>query len=438
LLGSELERIARHRQAERRLPSLSAAVFRRGELLWQGALGLADAERDVAATPDTQYRVGSITKTFTAVAIMRLRDAGELSLDDPLGDHITGTQHAGPTVRQLLAHLSGLQREPPGEIWETLEDPTMDELLASLAQAERVLEPGAYWHYSNLAYALLGEIVARRGGIPAAQFVDEHVIGPLGLERTSWLPSEPFARGYLVEPYSDAVRPEKLVELRGSAPIGQLWSTTGDLARWGAFLLEGEPGVLERRTVEEMHAFQALVGYVKGWKVAWGLGVQLLRDGERILVGHGGAMPGFLAQLGASPEDGIGAVALTNSSANAFLDALILELARKTAELEPSHPEEWRPAEPPPPEVAGLLGHWWSEGLEYVFRWSGGRLEATLVEVARAIEPTVFEQEGPDRFRPVAGLERGELLRVVRDEAGEPVKLYWATYPFTRSAQTFG
>jgi CubicO group peptidase (beta-lactamase class C family) len=438
LLASELEHIARRRQAERRLPSLSAAVFRRGELLWQGALGLADAERDVAATPDTRYRVGSITKTFTAVAIMRLRDAGELSLDDPLGDHITGTQHAGPTVRQLLAHLSGLQREPPGEIWESLEDPTMDELLASLAQAERVLEPGAYWHYSNLAYALLGEIVARRGGIPAERFIDEHVIGPLGLERTSWLPSEPFARGYLVEAYSDAVRPEKLVELRGSAPIGQLWSTTGDLARWGAFLLEGEPGVLERGTVEEMHAFQALVGYVKGWKVGWGLGVQLLRDGERILVGHGGAMPGFLAHLAASPEDGIGAVALTNSSANAFLDALTLELARKTAELEPSDPEEWRPAAPPPPEVAGLLGHWWSEGLEYIFRWSGGRLEATLVEVAREIEPTVFEQEGPDRFRPVAGLERGELLRVVRDEAGEPVKLYWATYPFTRSAQTFG
>ena len=187
-----------------------------------------------------------------------------------------------------------------------------------------------------------------------------------------------------------------------------------------------------------MHAFQALVGYVKGWKVGWGLGVQLLRDGDRILVGHGGAMPGFLGQLAASPEDGIGAVALTNSSANAFVDALALELTRKTAELEPSDPEEWRPAEPPPPELAGLLGHWWSEGLEYVFRWREGRLEATLVEVARRIEPTVFEQEGPDRFRPVAGLERGELLRVVRDDAGEPVKLYWATYPFTRSVQTFG
>jgi CubicO group peptidase (beta-lactamase class C family) len=438
LLRSDLQRIVRKRQAERRLPSLSAAVFRRGEVVWQEAVGLADAENDVAATADTQYRVGSITKTFTAVAIMQLRDAGELTLDDTLGDHVPDAAHAGPTVRHLLAHLSGLQREPPGEIWESLEDPAIEEILASLSQAERVLQPGAYWHYSNLAYALLGEIVARRARMPATRYVDERVIGPLGLGRTTWTPVEPFARGYLVEPYSDGVRAEKLVELRGSAPIGQLWSTTGDLARWGAFLLEGADGVLARRTVEEMHAFQALASYVKGWRLGWGLGVQLSRDGDRILVGHGGAMPGFLAHVAASPEDGIGAVALTNASANAYTDAIVMELARKTAELEPTAPDEWRPAEPPPAEVAQLLGRWWSEGLEFVFAWRKGRLEATPAEGQRELEPTVFEQEAPDRFRPVSGLERGELLRVVRDEAGEPVKLYWATYPFTREPRTFG
>ena len=391
----------------------------------------------MAATPDTQYRVGSITKTFTAVAVMQLRDAGELTLDDTLGDHVPESHHAGPTVRQLLSHLSGLQREPPGEVWESLEDPAIEELLGSLEQAERVLPAGAHWHYSNLAYALLGEIVARRAGVPATRVIDERVLGPLGLSRTTWLPDEPYARGYLVEPYSDGLRPEKLVELRGSAPIGQLWSTTGDLARWGAFLLEGEPGVLERRTVEEMHAFQGLVGYVKGWRLGWGLGLQLSRDGDRILVGHGGAMPGFLAYVGAAPEDGIGAVALTNSSADALVDAIGMELVAKTAELEPSDPDEWRPADPPPGEVVGLLGRWWSEGTEYVFRWRKGRLEAELAAAARALVPTVFEQEAPDRFRPVSGLERGELLRVVRGEDGEPVKLYWATYPFTRAPQTF-
>jgi CubicO group peptidase (beta-lactamase class C family) len=437
-LPSELARIARLRQAERRLPSLSVAAFRRGEVLWQEAYGLADAERGAAATPDTQYRVGSITKTFTAVAIMQLRDAGELALADTLGDHLPESPHAAPTIRQLLAHLSGLQREPPGEVWESLEDPAIEELLGRLPDAERVLEPGAYWHYSNLAYALLGEIVARRSGMPATRYLDERVLGPLGLTRTTWLPSEPYARGYLVEPYSDAVRPEVLVELRGSAPIGQLWSTTGDLARWGAFLLDGEPGVLERRTAEEMRAVQGLATYVKGWRVGWGLGLQLSRDGDRILVGHGGAMPGFLAHVAAAAEDGIGAVALTNSGAGALADAIVLELARRTFELEPSDPEAWAPAAAPPAEVAGLLGRWWSEGTEYVFRWRQGRLEAAPAEGADRYEPTVFEPDAADRYRPVSGIERGELLRVVRDGDGEPVKLYWATYPFTRSPRPFG
>jgi CubicO group peptidase (beta-lactamase class C family) len=436
LLPSELSRLLRRHQSERRLPSVSAAVFRRRDLLWQETIGAADAD-GAAATSDTQYRVGSITKTFTAVAIMQLRDAGELTLDDTLADHIAESPHAGPTVRQMLSHLSGLQREPPGEIWESLEDPAIEDLLGQLGDAEQVLPRGAYWHYSNLAYALLGEIAARKAGKPATEVIDERLIGPLGLTRTTWLPVEPHARGYLVDPYSDVLRPEKLVELRGSAPIGQLWSTTGDLARWAAFLAEGEPGVLERRTAEEMQAFQGLVSYVKGWRLGWGLGLQLVRDGDRVLAGHGGAMPGFLAFVGIDPEDGIGAVALTNASANAAIDALALSLARKVRELEPTDPEEWAPGEPPPEDVEGLLGRWWSEGTEYIFRWSGGRLEATLAANAEQLVPTVFEREAEDRWRPVSGLERGELLRVVRDESRAVVKLYWATYPFTREPRTF-
>ena len=109
-----------------------------------------------------------------------------------------------------------------------------------------------------------------------------------------------------------------------------------------------------------------------------------------------------------------------------------------TAELEPTAPDEWRPAEPPPAEVAPLLGRWWSEGLEYVFRWRGGRLEARREIDPPEREPAVFEPEGPDRFRTVAGRERGELLHVVRDERGAVVKLSWATYPFTREPRPFG
>src|SRR5262249_54212484 len=140
-LAAELDAIVASAQAERRLPSLSTAVFRDGEILWRRAIGLADVASGEAATPDHAYRVGSITKPFTAVCVLQLRDAGAVDLDAPLRTYAPEL-HGDATVRQALAHLTGLQREPPGEIWETLVTPSRAELLASLQQAERVLAPG--------------------------------------------------------------------------------------------------------------------------------------------------------------------------------------------------------------------------------------------------------------------------------------------------------
>jgi CubicO group peptidase (beta-lactamase class C family) len=110
-LEQRLERILQTRQAER-LPSLAAAVVRGGESVWADAVGTADYESATEATADTQYRIGSITKTFTAVAVMQLRDAGKLDLDDRLEQHLPGIAIGAPTLRRMLAHLSGLQREP--------------------------------------------------------------------------------------------------------------------------------------------------------------------------------------------------------------------------------------------------------------------------------------------------------------------------------------
>ena len=123
--AARLERLVRDAQAEGRPPSLVAAVFRGRDVLWEGAVGFADVEAGREATPDTQYPIASITKTFVAVSILRLRDAGELGLDDPLEAHLPGAP-PGPTLRRLLAHLSGLQREVPGGGWETLEFPTTE------------------------------------------------------------------------------------------------------------------------------------------------------------------------------------------------------------------------------------------------------------------------------------------------------------------------
>src|SRR5207302_8909879 len=158
-------------QSGKRLPSVAAAIVRNGERVWEAAVGAADVEGGRDATPGTQYRIGSITKTFTAVSVMQLRDEGKLDLEDPLDRHLRGAVHA-PTLRRMLAHVSGLQRETPGDVWVTLEFSTAQELFDQLGAAEQVLNPGERWHYSNLAFALLGQVVEKLSGIPYEQYVE--------------------------------------------------------------------------------------------------------------------------------------------------------------------------------------------------------------------------------------------------------------------------
>jgi CubicO group peptidase (beta-lactamase class C family) len=435
----ELERFRRlvlEAQKAGRLPSLAAAVFRGDELVWSDAVGVADAEKKVEATPDTQYAVASITKTFTAVSIMQLRDAGRLDLDEPLSRYLPEAAHGSPTLRRMLAHASGLQREPPGEVWETLEFPGEEELLGRLAEAEQVLPPRAAWHYSNLAYALLGHVVARVSGTPFRDYVQEQLLGPLDLTRTTWGPEAPAAKPYFVEPYSDAVRPEPELELGGKGGESGLSSTVNDLACWGSFLADPDEAVLAPASAAEMHELQIMAE--PDWTLGWGLGIGLVRRGERIFGGHTGGFPGFLSMFVYSRRDRVGAVVLTNSGRWPKLSETGVSLAEAALDELAPELEPWAPDEPPPEEIEPLLGRWWSEGSETVFSWRKGKLEARLATAPPEREPSVFEREGEDRFRTVSGGERGEAMRVVRDDSGAVVKLYWATYPFTRAPEIFG
>ncbi len=425
-MSDALARLVRAAQSEHRLPSVSAAAVVRGQTVLETAVGVADASDGREATPDTQYRVGSITKTFTAAAVMALVDEGKVALDDPLGRHVPEAGGRPLTIRRLLSHSSGLQREPPGNVWETLAFPTTAELLAGLDRAEQVLEPGAWWHYSNLAFVLLGELVARVSGMPYERFVEERLIGPTGLRRTGWESAEPVARPYFVDPYSGVLRAE--ADIVETSAAGGLWSTAGDLCRWGAGL----------RDREAMHAVQ-LMADPDSWVLAQGLGLMLHRRGDLVLYGHDGAMPGFLASLVCSRAHDVQAAVLANATTpGPPVIELGLRLAERAIELHPREPELWRGEQPPPPEVDELLGVWWSEGSQFVFCWRHGRLEARLVGASPHAQPAVFGQEGRGAYRVVSGRERGERLEVVRDESGAVVKLYWATYPFTRGPEVFG
>jgi CubicO group peptidase (beta-lactamase class C family) len=441
-LPAELRRRLDLRLAEKQVewcsPGLAGAVVRKGEPVWDGAAGTSDAaDPGALPTADTQFRIGSITKTFTATLVMQCRDHGLLDLDDGLDKHLPGTRHPDLTVRRMLAHLSGLQREPVGDVWESLRGPSVDDMLAGLEEAEAVLPPARRHHYSNLAYALLGEVVARLRGQPWAEVLQERVLDPLEMRRTSTARIPPFAAGYFVEPYTGRAVEEALFPGHAFAPAAELWSTTADLGGWASFIAEPPSEVLSSDTIEEMCHPQVMYD-LDGWKLGWGLGLMLHRRGERVVVGHDGAMPGFLAGLAVRRPEKVGAVVLANTSTGADPGGLAVDVVLSVVDDDAQPPPPWRPGGDVPESIADLLGVWWTEGHELVFSAHEGHLESRVAGAARTSPPAVFAEEGPDRFRVVSGREAGEVLRVVRHPDGTVDKLYWATYPVTRDPRAFG
>ena len=419
----------RREQREKRLPSVAAAVLRDGEVIWETTVGVADVEAGAEPTPDTQYRLGSITKTFTAAAIMQLRDAGKLDLEDTLDRHVDGVAHR-PTIRRLLSPASGLQRETQDDSWLTLRFAQPDELLETLAQAELVLPSGARFHYSNLAYALLGIVVERASGMPYKDYVRERLCEPIGLTRVSFEPEPPAAKGYLAQPYADGVWATVGVETGAWQSAGQLWGTAGDVCRWGAFLADPDESVLASSSAEEMRTVQAIDDHER-WLSGYGLGLVLRRDGDRILAGHSGSMPGFIAQLVFSPKERVVAAALTNES-EAALGDLGLALVGTTVEEWPVAPEMWRIGEPPPDDVVPLLGIWFMEASRIVLRWRDGKLEGRFDGTPDWQPSSIFERETEDRWRTISGPEHGEALRIQRGADGSVEQMVWAGYPVTR------
>ena len=438
--GLERDLLARVVAAQRswRAPGVSVGVVRDGALVWSthvGAARLGATGLDPAvADDDTQFMIGSVTKTFTALAVMSLRDEGRLSLDDPLEAHLPGSRHARVPLRQMLAHASGLQREPVGNIWESLVAPEREAFLAGVEEAEQVLPAHHAFHYSNLAYGLLGQVVERVTGEDWEHVVRERVLDPLGMTRTGLAPVDDRALGYQVDPYAGTAREEPLFTLNATAPLGGLWSTVADMARYAAYVASPDDRVVRPETVDEM-CRPIIMTDVDGWSGAYGLGFGMGRRGDRVFVGHGGAMPGFLTGLRVRRKEGIGAIVFANATSGALTLALATDLVEAVVDAEPSLQDAWVP-ETEQPALAELLGLWWSEGSPLTFFVRGGQLWSRLSD-DDPLSETRFALEGPDRYRAVEGRERGEVLEAVRASDGAVEKLYFATYAVTRAPLAF-
>ncbi|KQS63963.1 serine hydrolase [Modestobacter sp. Leaf380] len=401
-------------QRDGRAPGLVAGVVRDGGLAWSAGRG------EVPGDPtDVQYRLGSISKTVTAVAVMRLRDEGRLGLDDPLDTHVPGTPLGDRTVGQLLSHLSGASSESPGGWWERVPGGTLADL--ALAPEHVVLGAARRFHYSNLGFGLLGELVARHRGAPWADVVTAEVLAPLGMTRTTPRPSGAAARGTAVHPWADVVLPEPEHDAGVMDAAGQLWSTLTDLGRFAAFLLGDTGDVLAGSTLAEMAVPAGVDSSAPGWS-AYGLGLQVLRVDGATLVGHGGSMPGFLAGVFVDREEQAGALMLANTTSG--LDPLVPGLLADLRAAEPRVVDAWTPAEPPVP--LSDLGVWFWGPAPHLLRAVGGGLLHLGPLPGRGGRASRFARRADGGWVGLDGYYAGETLRI----AGDHLDL--ATFTFTR------
>ena len=342
-------------QAEGRAPSFAAGVVREGHLAWTGSRTSVDGH---GPDSDTQYRIGSITKTFTAVLVMRLRDERLLDLEDTLEKHLPGTGVGEVTVAQLLGHSSGLGAEAPAPWWERTPGSLRPELADVLGEQPLLHPVGRRHHYSNPGYTLLGSLIKAVRGDSWENVLRREILEPLEMSRTTTQPKAPHAGGWAVHPWADVLLPEPSEDLGLMAPAGQLWSTVADLCRFAAFLADGDDRVLSESSVREMRTPSA-PSEPGEWDGTYGLGVQIVRKEGRTLVGHGGSLPGFVAGLWVSVDDGVAAVALANATSGPLTGVVAADLVRIVAESEPRIPEPWRPLPDVDQELLELTGPWY-------------------------------------------------------------------------------
>ena len=202
---------------------------------------------------------------------MRLRDEGLLTLDDEVESHVAGTPFGRRTIGQLLSHTAGLRAESPGAWWERVPGPEWSSLAGQLGRDDVPHAAGRRYHYSNLGFGVLGELLARHRGRPWAEVVNDEVLLPLGMARTTPRPQGRAARGYAVHPWADVLLPEPEHDAGAMAAAGQLWATLTDLARFGAFLLGDTGDVLDPATLEEMAEPSGVDSAAVTWS-AYGLG----------------------------------------------------------------------------------------------------------------------------------------------------------------------
>lgn len=330
------------------LPGLAVALVDRNSVMYRCCLGLADAAEAREVTPDTIFRIGSISKTFTAIGLMQLSEEGRFGLDDPVNQYLRAfeVRHRDPaappvTFRHLLTHTAGI-----GEVrdWRDLADVRRvfglgrreDEPIPPLKDYYRgrltpELYPGVKWAYANHGFATLGQLIEDLSGVPFETYLRERVFGPLGMERTDFVRTDA-VRSRLAVGYQHKrglLRPVNYLEI-AIRPAGSAFSSLDDMVRYVQALLDGGAGVVRPETLRLMLEPH----YQTDERLtAMGLAFWLDREEGHLLAHHGGGWPGFTSAMVLAPDDGLAALAFTNVTTLLAPHVIAMRLLRRALGL---------------------------------------------------------------------------------------------------------
>ena len=339
-LQQRIDRIAQQVLAQTGVPSASVAIVQHGKLAYTRAYGNARLQPPVPATPQMRYSIGSISKQFTAAAILLLQEEGKLSLDDAVGKYVPGlTQGDKVTIRQILSHTSGYQDYWPEDYVMTpmLHAESAQQILDTWAKKPLDFEPGTQWQYSNTNFVIAGRIVEAITGHPLMDLLTQRIFRPLGM-KSVWNSDEArLTQADATAYYRHALGPLRPAPKEGPGwmfAAGELAMTAHDLALWDESLIA--------QSLLKPDSYKLMFTEVKlnsGKGTHYGLGVGVSdRDGHRSIE-HSGEVSGFVSDNMVLVDDGVAIAVLTNQDAIGAA-SIIARLAAPVVAGYPPTPEE--------------------------------------------------------------------------------------------------
>ncbi|MEO5998108.1 MAG: serine hydrolase [Chitinophagaceae bacterium] len=359
-----IERMYKAYAEKNKIPGIAFGIVGDGKLLYSGGFGYSDVEKKINVSNSSVYRIASMTKSFTAMAIIQLRDAGKLQLDDPVSKFIPEmnavaslTDDSPPiTIRNLLTHTAGFPEDNP---WGDRQlQRTNQELLDFIKKGISLSStPGLAYEYSNLGFAMLGAIVSKASGMDFEKYINKNIFAPLGMPHTYWeytdVPADLLANGYRL--VNDKWNKEEMLHSGSYGAMGGLLTSIEDFSKYINFHLSAWPprsgndtGIIKRSSLREMHLpgkVSNLLPYARNASgvicpkiTSYNFGLAWSKDCTgKDQIGHSGGLPGFGSNWTFLPAYGIGLVSFCNLTyaATSALNAQIIDTLIAIAGLLP-------------------------------------------------------------------------------------------------------